>query len=336
MRTVHTASLVFLLGLLFGVPTILFAQTGIGSDLSVLIRPENPRAGALVELEAENYLIDLNSADFVWSVNGEIRKEGKGEKKFSVRLGALGTVTEVSVTATAIGGQVLIKNLSFNPAEVDLLWQTNGYTPPFYKGKALFPYQGTVLVAALPQFADKDGGLIPSKDLIYTWKEGDTVIGDSSGLGRNLFVFRGEIPIRDKTVSVIVATIDGTQRASESLTVSPIAPRLLLFENHPLYGFRFERALMEGFELSGEETKIAAFPFYFEVFKRAHSDLTYKWGLNYRALPDEHLPEIIIRRVTIGGGSSLISANAESKSHSFQAANNKLSVLFPDVTEQYR
>src|SRR3989338_635002 len=133
--------------LLLGVSSI-FAQTGaVGTELAMSISPEHPRPGESVMVSVESYNIDLNRSEAHWFVNDKPIKTGTGGKQLQVLAGRNGEATSVRVVVLGENGTTYSASIIFRPAEVNLLWQAESYTPPFYKGKALMPYQGTVLVA---------------------------------------------------------------------------------------------------------------------------------------------------------------------------------------------
>ena len=321
----------FVATLLLGASSI-FAQTGaVGTELAMSISPEHPRPGESVMVSVESYNIDLNRSEAHWFVNDKPIKTGTGGKQLQVLAGTNGEATSVRVVVIGENGTTYSAGVIFRPAEVNLLWQAESYTPPFYKGKALMPYQGTVLVAAIPSFS-KGIGVMPSESLIYTWKEGDEVIGDSSGKGKNLFVFQGSIPMRTKTISVTVESIDHTMVAEESINVSPVAPRLLFYEEHPRYGLLFAKALIGNFFLNEDEVRVSAIPFYFETGAKQSKDISYEWQANYESMASEKGPSVTLRRASNAAGQSSLFLEAKSTDlyKTFQAAEERLTIEFPE------
>jgi hypothetical protein len=303
-------------------PAALLAQLGgVGEEVNIILSPERPRAESVVTLEAESFAADLDSSRVRWFLNKKPEREGVGEKKFSVLLGGLGTASTVSVIVETLDGRKLVKEITIRPAHVELLSESSGYTPPFYRGKSLLPFQGTAFVAALPAFVDGQGEQIPAAELIYAWKENGEVIGDSSGRGRNLFIVASRVPIRAKIVSVEVASADGALRANASVEIAPIAPQLLLFEDRPLFGIEFHRALSGTVPLVSDEMRVAAIPFYFEIPARGSPRVSYNWSLNFAPLSRERKPDVVLRRSSDEGGRATLSLEAQyDEEKSFQAA----------------
>lgn len=330
----RTSVLACLALFLVGVPAALFAQSaGVGTELVMTILPEHPRPREAATVSVESYNIDLNRADVRWFVNDKLVKTGIGVKSLETVAGRAGEITTIRVVALGENGNVYSANIVFRPAEVNLLWQAESYTPPFYKGKALMPYQGTVLVAAIPSFM-RGTSVMSSASLIYTWKEGDDVIGDSSGKGKSLFVFRGSVPLRPKTISVRVESPDHSMVAESFVDIVPVAPRIRFYEDHPTYGLLFGKALVGSFLLKGDETRVSALPFYFETKARSNQEISYDWQLNYQPLPKEKASAVTLRRIAYTAGKSdlFLEARSSDENKTFQAAEERLTIEFPEQT----
>ena len=325
------AVFLFLAVLSFGARSLLAQSGGVGTELSMTITPEHPRPGEAVTVSVESYNIDLNRAEVRWFQNDKLVKAGVGEKKLEAVVGQGGELTSFRVVALREDGGIYSTEARLRPAEVNLLWQAQSYTPPFYRGKALMPYQGTVLVAAIPSFA-RGESMLPPESLIYTWHEGDDVIGDSSGRGKNLFVFRGSVPLRTKTISVTVESADQSMVASASIDVAPVAPRLLFYEEHPRFGILYGKALIQNFTFGGDETRISSIPYYFETDSKTGNDLSYDWEVNYAPMPSEKRSSLLLRRTTESSGRSnlFLEARSTDPEKSFQAAEERLMITLPE------
>ena len=59
---------------------------------------------------------------------------------FTFTAGSLGKTQKVTVNGVENDGTSITQSISVMPASIDLIWQAHSYTPPFYKGKALFPH----------------------------------------------------------------------------------------------------------------------------------------------------------------------------------------------------
>src|SRR3989344_1793140 len=128
--------------LLFAIPV--YAQTvtpGIYTSVTAELSPESPEPDQLVRVTLKSSIIDLSLASITWRVNDEIVQQGYDVPSIEVRAGELGTKTTVTAEieneiAEARMQVVLI------PTEMDVLWESDSFIPPFYQGRAL-PSAGT-------------------------------------------------------------------------------------------------------------------------------------------------------------------------------------------------
>lgn len=324
----HMFYRVALLGIVVA-PLFVWAQgLGIVEELVVTITPERPGANERVEVSVESYTADISGARISFFINDTLRVREVGQKNFTFVTGPSGTPTKFAVVVETLDGRLLQKEFTLKPADVTLLWQANGYTPPFYKGKGLFPFQGTVVVAAIPSFLNTDGSSIPAESLVYTWKEDGKVIGDASGYGQSTFFFKGGVPMRTKVISVEVNTTDNTMLASAFTEIEPVRPRIILYENNPIYGIQFLRPLRSPLALDDIEVRLSAIPFFFEAGRRADPLLSYSWQANYNPLPAEKKPDIILRRTSEEGGSANVSLSVQHSENDFEASRASLEITF--------
>jgi hypothetical protein len=54
----------------------------------------------------------------------------------------------------------------------------------------------------------------------------------------------------------------------------------LVYENNPLYGYRFDREIGSGTTLENAEVTFSAFPLFFGAITRDSRGLGYQWGTN--------------------------------------------------------
>ena len=193
-----------ILGTLFALPVFIFAQTTTGTStaektalqeqldalvqsrinqlsspaqirinairdyLEITTSPKYPKPNELVRITIESYLTDLNKATLAWSVNGDVVTQGIGKKTFSFNNGASGKTTRVSVLIRTNGGEVVVKEFSFSPIGVTILWEADTYTPPFYKGKPLASAQSSIRAVAIPDTGNAKN-ILGAGNLVYVW-----------------------------------------------------------------------------------------------------------------------------------------------------------------------
>jgi hypothetical protein len=256
-------------------------QGGASSPAALQIRssPTLPGPREEVALTAELYSFDLNRATVTWMENGVRKAQGIGLKRFSFRTGTLGSETVIDVTAESDDGLVS-KRLVFRPGAVDLVWESDGYVHPLYRGKALPAPQSSILVVALPHLRSSTGGKeIEGASVIYEWTVDGTVIGNSSGTGKNTLTVTAPTA-GSLAVGVTASSLDGTLKARTEKIISVASPRIVFYEEDPILGLRTDKALADAFTLTKRETRLVASPFYFSTAKREGGDITYGWSVN--------------------------------------------------------
>ncbi|MBI5134569.1 MAG: hypothetical protein HZA81_04295 [Candidatus Taylorbacteria bacterium] len=285
------------------------AQTipGISEPIVFSVVPEYPRPNQTIYVSAQSYSTDLNKAIFKWSVNGEIYAEGVGLKEISLKLGKTGTATSISIEVSTPDFGVIRNGMLFRPADVTLLWQSDTYVPPFYEGKALHSYNGAFKVTAIPEFFDQSGKRINPKDLIYTWKKNGTVQGSASGFGRDSFTTSQTSYMREgEEITVEVSSPKENLAGSAFTTVVPSLPEIVFYENSPLYGLMYEKALRNSFDLLSEEITLRAEPFYISGLDPLDGFLSFDWKMNGGSIADfKDRNEIVLRKSGTGGRSDI-------------------------------
>ena len=252
----------------------------IPDALDVTISPQNPGTNTRVSIDIRNYSTDLDRATITWSLNGKQMQRGIGLTRFEFRTGTLGTPSSIDILVNTISGKTIRKNVTIRPSELDLVWETSGYTPPFYKGRARYVNQGFVTVVAIPNMVGKNGKKLNPKNLVYKWSVDGEVQGSDSGYGKDSYSFRGSIVPKSTEISVEASSLsDGTQ-ASARIELDPERPEILLYKDDPIYGMLYNKALLGDFTLTDDEATFVAVPYFFSGKTPLVSHLSYAWSMN--------------------------------------------------------
>lgn len=132
---IQQLSLVLLVTVLFLLPLPLAAQV---FDLSLSANKSTFNARDRVVITAESNSVDLETADIEWVVNNTPLSRGVGLTSQPIVLGVVGESTEVTVSVYEDEDVLLTTStLTIAPATVSIHWESNGYTNPFYRGRAL-------------------------------------------------------------------------------------------------------------------------------------------------------------------------------------------------------
>lgn len=246
-------------------------------QLTANISPEIPKPGEEVTIALEVYSFDINAALITWKVDGKQIERGVGVKRFKFTAKQAGQNSVVTVLVEPSDRPSILKTFNFSAGEVDLLWQSNVYTPPFYRGKALYSPEATLTFVAMPR---TPSGLINPKETIFNWRINNNNDAENSGFGRNTYTYEGPIIMRPVEVSVETHEAKGTKSlATADLVVENSNTFALFYENHPLYGPLFNKALRGSVFLTKNEFGLSAYP-YFQSIGGKNSGPIYNWGID--------------------------------------------------------
>ncbi|KKQ77630.1 MAG: hypothetical protein UT00_C0008G0002 [Parcubacteria group bacterium GW2011_GWA1_38_7] len=320
-------------GMIF-LPSPTWAQVNINipfalsNELGVEIIPNYPEPNTVVFINLTLYTDDLNSADINWYKDGKSVLSGKGETKYSFRMGGVGEETTIEIKIKLLSGASFSKSFTLNPASVNLVWEANSFVPPFYKGKALHPRQGGLKVVAMPEFV-KGGKRVLPQNLIYQWSNGINVYQDQSGYGKSVIILNGSLLGRVENIEVLITDPVNNLVAQGFIDISPTDPEIVFYENSPYYGHLFDLAIENPFTLKSEEVQILVAPYYFS--KDGGSSLIYKWRLNGQTIPDlSGSRTAVFRKPEDEKGQSVVSLQIENTSRVLQQADGSLIMNFSD------
>lgn len=253
---------------------------GLGQGITIGMVPAHPGVHETVQLTVRSSIFDISHSVIVWSANGKVIAKGTGADTASIPTGDLGSQTTVTVQLTAPDESSAEASARVIPTQVDLLVDSDSYTPPFYRGKALASAGSNLILQALPHFARPGGSQIPASDLIYTWKRNGQVLGDISGLGKSAVVIPAPVLYGRDVVSVEIASSDGVLAGESSLAIKSLDPMLVLYEDHPLFGILFGSALGASTFIPESEMTFIAVPYFSSVRTPLDSALQYAWRVN--------------------------------------------------------
>lgn len=263
-------------------------------QLDLEVTPEIPQPGELVTITVNAYSFDINSSRITWKINGETITRDIGYKKFTFHAGAAGQKTVVDLTVEPGDRPSLSHKFTFTTGDVDILWQSNVYVPPFYKGKSLYTPESNLVFVAMPR---NSNGLVNPKDVVFNWKINYDADAENSGFGRSSYAYAGPIIVRPVDVTVDTYEAKGGKAAATAdLTVGNSNPLALFYENHPLYGLMFNRSLEGSIILKKDELGLSAYP-YFQSLANKNSGAMYTWDVDsYVADVPENQNTITLRK----------------------------------------
>jgi hypothetical protein len=309
-------------------PHVSSAQIPTSIDgIQISISPEIPNPGQKVVVSVESFSTDINAASIVWIVDGKTITKGIGVKDFTVTAPPLGKSMVVQAAMKTVEGREVKKEIKIKTGGVDLIWESDGYVPPFYKGRTFYAYENPVHITAMPHLAGSNGAEIDPKALLYKWTVNDKVIQDQSGYGRQSLTIQDEDLPRELDIKVEVSTSDGLGKASARINLTPGNPSISFYEEDPLYGVFYNKAILDRVNLLNQEVSIRAVPFTFNIF--SGKPLTFNWSVNGLARTDLSTNEsITLRTKGDNEGTSNISLSIRNENSILQGAERAFNVSF--------
>ncbi len=280
------------------VATFLFGSTPLDSSaqvasvndgkLSITLNPRIPGPDTQVTARVENYAINIDRAPISWTTSDGQKKQGVGESYFTFTTTKTGVRQQITASVTTPSGVVLSQTISITPAAIDLLVEADTYTPPFYKGRSLFTHQSSVTVSAIPEILSNGTALNPNT-LFFTWEKNNKVLQQASGMGKNSISFVGSVVSQPFLVTVTAESLTSGVIARKQITVEPHTPQVVVYENNPVYGSVFEKAVANTFLFDREEVGLTAIPYFFSVKTRSDGNLLFTWMENDKEIADPSL-----------------------------------------------
>ena len=301
----------------------------IKQQLDINISPETPKPNDNVTITIETYGLDLNSTDIQWIINGKEFLRGAGKKNLSFNVGSTGE-SKITLNIFPRNQPQITRVFVFNPSNVDLLWQAETYTPPFYKGKALFSPESSVTMVAIPNFVSGNSRVNDS-NVVYKWSMDREVMGDDSGYGKNYFKYKADIISLDKDMSVEAYPVgQESKKGVGETTLSTKNSFALFYEDNPTNGIMFNYSLTNRINLgSRNESKISVFPYNFSVDNK-NSGLEYTWYVNSEKIkiPSNTNTVTIKRNDTQKIDLASVLVDLSNPTHIMQTTQNAIDFLF--------
>ncbi len=253
------------------------AVYAVGEDFTIEISPENPGPNEKVSAEIVSYSFDVNRSSIAWILDGTAKLSGRGEKKFSFSTGNSGSKTTLRASIVTEKGISLEKILTFRPAGLEILWEAGTFTPPFYKGKALLSPESTIKITAFPEFI-YNGEKISPANLIYDWEINSKKKTDMSGYGKRTISYKLSSFSREEDIKVTVSSYSKTIVAEKRIKIVATSPKIVFYQENPLEGAQYNKALEKENDLFGGEISVRAEPYFFSNSNL--NQLSYQWKMN--------------------------------------------------------
>ncbi len=310
-----------------GLPQIIQDQLKLNATIE--LSPEFPKPNSQVTASVVTYDTNLDAAFITWKLNGKTVLSGPGERRLTFTVGDMNKPTVLQVEVVSVSGSSITKTLNLQPSSVDLIWQSESFVPPFYKGKAMMSHQNKISFIAIPHINDSSGNLISPKNLIYKWLIGSSVVETASGYGKNVYSFTSPLISRSINMRVQVSSIDASAKGEGTAFVNPSEPSILFYKKSPLYGIEFQKTLTGVVTSTTKEVEVVGIPFYFGTTNPSSPELNYKWFINGSEIKDNSGGFTRVFRAKEGTtGTALISLSIEDVNKLLQTAYKNFSLTF--------
>jgi len=257
-------------------------ETTIGGSLIANLNPQYPKPNEVVTISLTGYGFNLDDSIISWLVDDKVQIQGVAKTEFAVTLGPLGSKTKVNAVVQTRTNRTIAKELIFQPAEVDLLYEANTYTPKDYRGAAL-PTIGTqVKVVAIPQMMYL-GSLLRSETLTYEWRVNGRKLNTESGRGKDSITFI--IPEKKVTIEAIAKSTTYGLDASKKITINTVEPEIILYPIKPLEG-KSAIAIKKEIEKSGD-LSIKAEPYFINRGSVNSNLIFFNWTIDGKKIIDD-------------------------------------------------
>lgn len=277
----------------FSAAPVLAQEIPLSIDRPVVLRliPEYPHPGEPVVVRAESSSLNMGTAAFTWYQNGKEITRGEGVNEIQFTAGDLGSKTSVAITVS--DGEVTTNaTLTFRPAIVDIVWESDAYAPPFYRGRVFPGPESAIKARAIVRFIGENGLALPESTITYNWYRNGTYVASASGRGRSSITIPAPSLSATDTITVRAEALNAQFVTEISEKIPGKDPALLLYENHPLFGVLFHRALQGSAPTFETEQSVYVVPYFANVATARDANLRYSWTVNgIPAQPDPQNPQ---------------------------------------------
>lgn len=285
----RTSRLIVALSLFF-FASVGIVRAGTSGPISLYMTPDAPGPETPTVVTIESYAVDVRASYIIWTINGTKVAEGSGVVRHAFTTPGVGEEVTIEAKILTPKGKVFRETLVFRPSTVDILWQADTYVPPFYKGKALPSHKSNIITFAIPEFPGVD-----PKKVHYRWSvDRTTYVGIGTGVTSAKILATWEKS--PTNLAVEAKSPDGLYRATHRVSPVSVRPEIYFYEDSPLSGTRFGRALSGSISVDAPEYTLTAAPYFFSRTNRLLGHLVFEWYIDNRRV---RLERDTTERITI-------------------------------------
>lgn len=296
------------------------------SDFSIEMIPEEPLPGQFVSAKLISYQFDIDRSQIEWILDGKTINKGLGKKTAEFVLPSLGKEAILTVNIITPNNASISKVKKFSGSDLDFLWQAETSVPAGYKGKALAEKKSFVKIVAMPSLY-VNSTPVSRSNLIYEWTLDYKNMPNDSGANKNTFLLKLD-NVGDYVVGLKVSSLDRKSSAQKFLHLSAggSLAETVLYNDDPMEGPFYEKALGYNFAMKGKNINIRAEPYYFNKQK---GETAYFWNMNGRPIKAGRKPNTISLVSGEGSGSARINFKTEKDTANYlQSAESEVQITF--------
>ncbi|ETB64085.1 TPA: hypothetical protein DIC38_00800 [Candidatus Nomurabacteria bacterium] len=295
------------------------------SDINVETIPENPEPYQDITIILKSYATDLNKAKIEWLMGSSVVLSGIGKTKYSFTAPGPNETTTFSVSITPQNSiSNILKKISINPSEIELIWEAvDSYTPPFYKGKSFASREGKIKVVAIPNTNTIKSG---KGSVSYTWKygEGENTDQNASGYGKDYFIIKNKALNTKEYVKIIASSVDGKYNATKKIEIPLVNSKILFYKKSPTEGVLYSEAIKDDSYLEEDEITLVAEPYFFSI--ENPKSIVYNWKVNNKSIDTPSKKTEVTLRPASRGGYATIGLTMEDMSALFQKVTSSIKI----------
>jgi len=213
---------------------------------------------------------------------------------------------------------------------LDILWEADTYTPPFYGGHSQITPGSMVKVVALPVVSTGASiNQVKVSDFQFDWVKDNLKIGSYSGRGKNLLVYRADTSGAN-IIKVTISTPAGIAVTTNQIILPVSQPKLVFYKEDPLAGTTYNQSLSGTFNLTSPEVTLRVEPYFFSAASVLRKSLNYNWQINNQKIisnPDNQ-QLVTFAAPEAGSGNNTVAIKVDNPDAIFQTAKNSLAITF--------
>ena len=219
------------------------------------------------------------------------------------------------------------KSFYFEPSEINLLWQAETLTPPFYQGKARASAGAKIKILATPYLINRAGQKETTQNLIFNWFIGDSLDKEGSGLGKNIISIQTKPNDSQLKINLKVTTKNGESNASKTLILYLNKAELTFYEQRPLEGINYGKQIIDNYELYDAESSFVAIPFFWPL--EYLGNITYGWSVNSLPVSNKEVANTLtVRQPSSGSGLNQIGLKVSDPLNEQMTLNRSFNIKF--------